>query len=199
MPRKYSMDVRNEETAARRRRLIDAAVEVLGEVGAERLTMDAVADRADTATRTLYNHFGSRDDLIEAAYDALIGLYEVAFRLEQLDDATPRAQLHDLVTRLFAEFDEQGEALTTMMDHRKDPRIAERIDGLRQWRRDRIAEILRPVEDELRSPLREAVALAFAMTNHSSWIALVDECGLAPATVRALTLDALDRSLFADP
>ena len=46
------MDVRKEEAAIRRRRLVDAAIEVVGEVGADRLTMEMVAERADTATRT---------------------------------------------------------------------------------------------------------------------------------------------------
>jgi AcrR family transcriptional regulator len=48
---------------------------VLGEAGADRLTMEAVAKRADTATRTVYNHFSSRDELIAAALDQLLREY----------------------------------------------------------------------------------------------------------------------------
>ena len=66
MPRKYSMDIRSEVAALRRRRLIEATVEVLGEVGADRLTMDMVAERADAATRTIYNYFPTRQDLLSA-------------------------------------------------------------------------------------------------------------------------------------
>lgn len=65
------MDTRQEETAARRRRLLDAAVEVLGDAGAERFTTEAVADRAGAAIRTLYNHFSSRDELIVEALSRL--------------------------------------------------------------------------------------------------------------------------------
>ena len=43
------MDMRKEEAASRRRRLLDAAIEVVGEVGTERLTMEMVAERADAA------------------------------------------------------------------------------------------------------------------------------------------------------
>ena len=45
MPRAYSMAIRSEEAALRRRRLIDATIEVLRDVGADRLTMDMVAER----------------------------------------------------------------------------------------------------------------------------------------------------------
>src|SRR5271156_1361958 len=72
MPRRYSMDSRQGENEARRRRLLDAAILVLGEVGADRLTMEAVAARAAAATRTLYTHFSSRDELIAAALDLLL-------------------------------------------------------------------------------------------------------------------------------
>ena len=71
MPRKYSMDIRSEAAALRRRRLIDATVEVLAEVGADRLTMDMVAERADAATRTIYNYFPTRQDLLSAVGQAV--------------------------------------------------------------------------------------------------------------------------------
>jgi AcrR family transcriptional regulator len=66
MARKYSMETRNEEGGLLRRRVMDAAFEVLGEVGAERLTMDMVARHSDAATRTVYNHFESRQELLAA-------------------------------------------------------------------------------------------------------------------------------------
>jgi hypothetical protein len=43
VPRTYVMDIRSESAALRRRRLIDATVEVLGEVGPDRLTAAARA------------------------------------------------------------------------------------------------------------------------------------------------------------
>src|SRR3974390_3682501 len=72
IPRKYSMETRNEEGALLRRRVMDAAFEILGEVGAERLTMDMVATRAGAATRTVYNYFGSRQELLAAVYADLV-------------------------------------------------------------------------------------------------------------------------------
>ncbi|MGV9794836.1 TetR/AcrR family transcriptional regulator [Gordonia sp. ABSL49_1] len=45
--------------------MLTAAAEVIGEVGAERTTMDMIADRGGTTRVTLYAHFGSRDALVE--------------------------------------------------------------------------------------------------------------------------------------
>lgn len=45
--------------------LLDAACAVIAEVGAERATMDMLAERGGTTRVTLYAHFGSRDALVD--------------------------------------------------------------------------------------------------------------------------------------
>ncbi|WP_238418954.1 TetR/AcrR family transcriptional regulator [Gordonia sp. 'Campus'] len=45
--------------------LLDAACAVIAEVGAERTTMTAIAERGGTTRVTLYAHFGSRDELVD--------------------------------------------------------------------------------------------------------------------------------------
>ena len=101
MPRRYSMDSRQEETAARRRRLLDAAVQVLGEVGADRLTMEAVAERADAATRTLYNHFSSRDELIAAALGLLLQEARDSLYLDTPAEGDPAERLRSFVRLVY--------------------------------------------------------------------------------------------------
>ena len=49
--------------------LLDAALSVIADVGAERATMDMIADRGGTSRVTLYAHFGSRDGLVDAVID----------------------------------------------------------------------------------------------------------------------------------
>lgn len=49
-----------------RERLLDAAVELVLEVGAE-APLDAIARRADVGIGTLYRHFPNREDLLDAA------------------------------------------------------------------------------------------------------------------------------------
>src|SRR5271169_5858357 len=112
MPRRYSMDSRQDETAARRRRLLDAAVQVLGQVGADRLTMEMVAERADAATRTLYNHFSTRDELIAEALDRLLQQARDALYLGTPEPGDPAGQLGAFVRLVYGIYDRQGASLT---------------------------------------------------------------------------------------
>src|SRR5262245_1676733 len=80
MPRRYSMDTRAQASAATRGRVLDAAVDVLTDVGAQALTMQAVAGQADVALRTVYNHFPSREALVVEAYNRLADATQAAVR-----------------------------------------------------------------------------------------------------------------------
>jgi AcrR family transcriptional regulator len=55
------------ETAERRRRLVDAAVELAQQGGYEAVQMRDVANRADVALATLYRQYPSKDQLLLAA------------------------------------------------------------------------------------------------------------------------------------
>ena len=60
-------NARAADTAARRRRLIEAAVELAGEGGYDAVQMRDVAARAEVALGTLYRHYSSKDQLLLAA------------------------------------------------------------------------------------------------------------------------------------
>ena len=79
MPRQYSMDNRSAASAATRARLLDAAVDVLAEVGGAALTMQMVAT-PPIPLRTVYNHFPSKEVLVVAAYQRLADATQVAVR-----------------------------------------------------------------------------------------------------------------------
>jgi AcrR family transcriptional regulator len=57
---------RGDEREERRRRILDAALDVLAERGYQRATMLAVASRAGASKETLYAWFGSREGLFRA-------------------------------------------------------------------------------------------------------------------------------------
>ncbi|TMD89399.1 MAG: TetR/AcrR family transcriptional regulator, partial [Chloroflexi bacterium] len=61
-PRRYSEAARE----LLRETLLEAARELLGERGWARVTMAVVAARAGVSRQTLYNTFGSRDELAQA-------------------------------------------------------------------------------------------------------------------------------------
>jgi AcrR family transcriptional regulator len=58
---------RATETAARKRRLLDAATQLAAEGGYDAVQMRDVAARAEVALGTLYRHYSSKDQLLVAA------------------------------------------------------------------------------------------------------------------------------------
>jgi AcrR family transcriptional regulator len=195
MPRKYSMETRHEEAELRRRRLMDAAVAVLGEVGAERLTMEMVAKRADAAKRTVSNHFPTRQDLLAAVYADLLQTFRDILQLNVTDTGDPPERLRQFVTQLYGIFEDRGAALTTLIEL-DEPTIRTQVRDMRTWRRQRLTEILRPAHKTLRLPPKQAVAFAFIVTNHDSWRALRDEVGLTQRQAIDTTIAGLEAALF---
>jgi AcrR family transcriptional regulator len=195
VPRKYSMDIRSEAAALRRRRLIDATVEVLGEVGVDRLTMDMVAERADAATRTIYNHFPTRQDLLSAVQTELLQTFRDTLQLEIPETGEPAERLRQFVSVLFAMYEQQGAALTTLLEF-DEPDIRAQVRDMRAWRRDRLEEILGSAGGTLRLPAGQAVAFAFVMTNHVSWRVLREELALTQEQAVETTATGVEAGLF---
>jgi len=195
MPRKYSMDIRRGVAALRRRRLIEATVEVLGEVGADRLTMDMVAKRADAATRTIYNYFPTRQDLLNAVQAESLQAFRDTLQLEIPEAGEPAERLRQFVAILFDMYEQQGAALTTLLEF-DEPGIRAQVRDMRAWRRDRLEQILQSASDTLRLPIGQAVAFAFVLTNHVSWRALREEMGLTQAQAVETTTTGIEAGLF---
>lgn len=57
-----------------REHMLHAAKAVFQEVGFERASMDRIAARADTTKRTLYAHFGRKEDLFLAVFELVLSL-----------------------------------------------------------------------------------------------------------------------------
>jgi AcrR family transcriptional regulator len=191
------MDIRSEAAALRRRHVIGAAVEVLGEVGADRLTMDMVAERADVATRTIYNYFPTRQELLGAVQAELLQAFRDTLQLEIPGAGEPAERLRQFVAVLFAMYEQQGAALTTLLEF-DEPGIRAQVRDMRAWRRDRLEQILRPASDTLRLPADQAVAFAFVMTNHVSWRVLREEMGLAQDQATDTTTAGIEAGLFGE-
>src|SRR5437867_12956532 len=107
MPRRYSMETRGQQTTATRTRLLKAAVAVLAEVGVDALTMQAVAERADVALRTVYNHFPSKDALVVDAFDVLVGYVKNAIGAIT-DMGSPQERLAWLGDAMFDWYDHES-------------------------------------------------------------------------------------------
>ena len=102
---------RAAETAERRRRLVDAAVELAKQGGYEAVQMRDVANRADVALATLYRQYPSKDQLLLAALaDRTATLRDILARRPSAG-ATP-------VARVIGVIEQASRALT------RDPRLA---------------------------------------------------------------------------
>jgi AcrR family transcriptional regulator len=72
--RAYSSRRRAEQAARTRADVLAAAVELFGESGWARTTINAVADRAQVSAETVHKTFGSKRNLLKAAMDfAIVG------------------------------------------------------------------------------------------------------------------------------
>lgn len=182
MPRTYSMEKRGRAREDTRQRLMAAAADLIMEKGTAKITMTAVAGRADVALRTVYNHFTSLDALL-AAVMAMIN-EEFAALAPAVVDARPRSPeqaMHDLVVQWFRELakhDKRIGALTTIRD---SVELAHALASSRQLRLERVRSVLSMAEacDRLRVPLDEAAAMAYVQTSYQSWVALVPQLGLS--------------------
>lgn len=85
--------------AERRDRIVRAAIELANEGGYEVVGMRELAERANVALGTLYNHFSSKDHLLAVCWATW--LREVEKTLNEVDPRgdTPQERVMDLLTR----------------------------------------------------------------------------------------------------
>ncbi|MCP2167343.1 TetR/AcrR family transcriptional regulator [Goodfellowiella coeruleoviolacea] len=74
---------------ARERAILDATTELVGEVGYQALTVDAVAARAHASKATIYRRWRNKAELVKAALDA----YDAEFNLVIPDTGELRGDL----------------------------------------------------------------------------------------------------------
>jgi hypothetical protein len=67
---------------------------------------------------------------------------------------------------------------------------------MRQTRRGHLDGILQDPQAKLLLPVPQAAALAFVLTSHETWEALVKESGLTQPAALALATTTLDAALF---
>lgn len=96
-PRPYRSELRAEQAAETRGRILDAALRVMT-TGVASLSIPAVAREAGVSVPTVYRHFATKADLLRA-------LYPHAARRSGLDGLPDPTSLHDLRSSLRAIFE----------------------------------------------------------------------------------------------
>jgi AcrR family transcriptional regulator len=103
-PETPSMDLVREATAPPRARILKAARELFYRNGIHTVSVDAIAEAADTNKTTLYRHFESKDELVAECLRALGREFDAAWaEIERAHAGKPRDQLLAWL-RFIAEF-----------------------------------------------------------------------------------------------
>ena len=186
--RTYRARRRPERSRATRDRIVGAVRELLEEGSFHESTVDAVADRAGIARATLYQHFGSRLELVDAICDsfavnpALLGVREAV----ELDD--PDAALRETISSSVRFWASEDAVLGQLYGVAAiDPAAQDLVDRQRADRRgelERLARHLR-TKGRLRPGIgeRRAVALLLVLTSYETF----RELRLAGISERELT------------
>lgn len=90
-PRPYRSELREQQTAATRGRIVDAAVAVMAR-GIASLSIPAVAEEAGVSVPTVYRHFATKGDLLAAVYPHVArqaGLHDLRMpqRMDEMREA----------------------------------------------------------------------------------------------------------------
>jgi AcrR family transcriptional regulator len=184
-------------TVAIRERIHEATLDEIAVAG-ELITLQGVADRADLALRTLYNHFPNRDALLSAAFTFHAVQTRAAVEAVTVPDADPQVQLRHIVGAYYARYSTMGQRLGALLSLRGFPDLEEQIRAIRGWRRQVLERIIGRARRAgvLAMPKQTALALVFTMTSYASWEILVSELDGDTAKAARVATDALSDALF---
>jgi len=177
-------------------RIAGLAADLFYEHGIGATGVDALSKAAGISKRTLYEHFGSKDGLIAAAYDALdVPVFKRITGMAERRSSTPRGQLEQLFAGLEAEVRSpefhgcpfmKASAELTDPNHPAHQVIRRYKRRLRKWMRDRARDAGASDPDLLARQLMIVVsgAQAESIMENSSKPAH-DACGIANALIAA--------------
>ena len=120
-------DTLTQNQAARRGRVIRAAMELAAEGGYDAVQMRDVAARAEVALGTIYRYFSSKDHLLAACQVEWASLIERRLQTRPLKGATPADRVAEVVARAYRALEKAPEltaALLTAISSR-DPAVAD--------------------------------------------------------------------------
>jgi AcrR family transcriptional regulator len=162
-----------------RERLLVAAVKLFGERGVEATSMRDLASAAGIQAPSIYNHFGSKEELLEAALTWTIGAFLARVTARDDPAQNPLVRLKGLVTRHVqfqiehAEIARTGDILleSQVQAGALSRRTADRLRGLMRAHLDCVTAVVREVIREHGStkvPPRVAAIAIITMCNSVS-------------------------------
>lgn len=131
--RTYTKRKRARQEAETRRRITEAVVELHRTVGPAATTVTAVADRAGVSRVTVYNHFPTEADLVEACSAHWIEGNPPPDPAEWTDVTVGRARVEGALAALYGYYRDRAQMLGNVVrDAPRMPSLAAVMD--RRWR-----------------------------------------------------------------
>lgn len=191
--------LRERQKILAREAIVAATAEEAGAAGSLDFSIGDVAKRAGVAHRTVYNHFGSREELIDALSEWIDHQWA-----EQGGVIVPQTlrELPDAVRTNFGVFEEQSDVAQVMA--RLDP--AERMTTAQERRSRVFSDVVASEHPELSEEQQDTIAVLLRqIASVRNWYHLTRTQGLsatAAGAIAAWTIEqvimALDRGEFPD-
>jgi AcrR family transcriptional regulator len=170
-PRGYASPLRESQAAQTRQRIIAAAIALI-ENGIENLTVPMVAVEAQVALRTVFRHFPTREELLDATWNALNA------QLGEIPDLDGLDGLAAFIPELFQRYDSLEGQIRAVI-------FSNLLQGSRRRRGSERARKLRRTIDALTEAGSDARgramvrAIAYVLTVPNVMIFLKDTYGLS--------------------
>ena len=172
MPRPYRAHSRSPRPARTRSKITEAVRELLAEGRFHESTVEEVADRAGVARATVYQHFGSRLDLVDAiceTFDANPALLELRQFVELPDADEALARTIANTVRFWSSEDAILSQLYGVAAI--DPAARDLVDRQRADRRGEMERLVRNLRraGRLRVGERRALTLLLVLTSYETF------------------------------
>lgn len=164
-PRRYELGKRAEAIEETRRRIVDATFELHGKKGVTATSMQDIANRADVALRTVYNHYPTIDDLVAGCGEKVMSVLAPPTREIFRGIETVEARVQRLVEELFAMYARGPEMIEVAMCERREvAKLGEFATEIAKIHEGLVGEALRPF-----APHRRKVREMAALTDFYVW------------------------------
>jgi AcrR family transcriptional regulator len=187
----YSSPLRDRQKADTRELILDAVKRLLRDRGLAELSLANVAREAGITERTVYRHFATREQLLEATWAA------VNDRLGMREFPRTAADLVQRPRQVFPAFDEQGEIVRAMLASPQGRELRLRVNKERQAA---IRAAVRDAKPGLREPaftrLCAAVQLLYSA---AGWATMTDYWDLDSEEAGRAASDAIAALLGVPP
>lgn len=199
--RQYVQGARAEQTEANTQRIITAAIAVLHAARRlEEITLEDIARKSGVTVRTLLRRFGSRDGMLEAAFQVL------SKKIERDRPPTPPGDVEAAISSLVQQYEENGDLNIKGLEQEHElPLLRRMMEYGRSRHRAWLAETFAPQLGHLKDDLRQQrITELYGATDVYLWKVFRRDMRLSvAATVEAfrhlvlglLTLQVPNRSL----